>query len=66
MRMPSQMRLLGGATAHARSILRNTSTGVPTPVGEAVGIEAAEYLGGVAEYLELVPGAGVGGDVADL
>ena len=31
-----------------------------------MGVEAAENLGGVAEDLELVPGANVGGDVSDL
>jgi hypothetical protein len=31
-----------------------------------VGVEAAAHFGGVADDLELVSGAGVGGDVADL
>jgi hypothetical protein len=31
-----------------------------------VGVEAAAHLGGVADDLELVPGAGVGGDVTPL
>jgi len=35
-------------------------------VGEAVGVEAAANFGGVADDLELVPGADIGSDASDL
>ena len=46
--------------------VRNVRHDGSLEVGEAVGVEAAVYLGGVADELELVLGADVGGDVTPL
>jgi hypothetical protein len=80
MRISSQMRfdtsehLRGRAEVEApRVVLVGVHGGVGSvrhggslEAGEAVGVEAAANLGGVADDLEFVPGAGVGGDVTAL